>query len=144
MHYDPNYRNQFFYDSSNSIGIKEAIGIAKRELAVSEIKTKMPKSKLSKVTLYGFLGVIALILLATALVWFITKSLLFTIVLFVIMAFFSVAVSQCRKWSNADHAEQAQQEYLFSFCHLRKSVLMSYASQRYAINLKPPSISLKS
>ena len=92
MHYDPNYRNQFFYDSSNSIGIKEAIGIAKRELAVSEIKTKMPKSKLSKVTLYGFLGVIALILLATALVWFITKSLLFTIVLFVIMAFFSVAV----------------------------------------------------
>jgi hypothetical protein len=59
-------------------------------------------------------------------------------------AVFSVAVSQCRKWSNADHAEQAQQEYLFSFCHLRKSVLMSYASQRYAINLKPPSISLKS
>ena len=59
-------------------------------------------------------------------------------------AVFSVAVCQRRKWLNADHAEQAQQEYLFSFCHLRKSVLMSYASQRYAINLKPPSFSLKS
>ena len=63
MHYDPNYRNQFFYDSSNSIGIKEAFRIARRELNVAELKTKMPKSRQSKVTLFAFLGVSALILI---------------------------------------------------------------------------------
>ena len=44
MHYDPNYKNQIFYQSSNSIGIAEAFQIAKRELAVAEYKTKMPKN----------------------------------------------------------------------------------------------------
>ena len=92
MHYDPNYRNQFFYDSSNSIGIKEAFRIARRELNVAELKTKMPKSRQSKVTLFAFLGVSALILIITAIIWFVSKSLLLTLVLFVIMAFASVAV----------------------------------------------------
>ena len=93
MHYDPNYKNQFFHDSSNSIGIKEAINIARREIAVSEYKTKMPKSKLSKVMTYSILGVSALVLLATALIFVFSRSFLFTIVMFVIMAFASVAVN---------------------------------------------------
>lgn len=92
MHYDPNYRNQFFYDSSNSIGIKEAFRIARRELSVAEIKTKMPKSKLSKVTSFAILGVSALVLIASGIIWLVSKSLLLTLVLFVIMAFASVAV----------------------------------------------------
>lgn len=92
MHYDPNYRNQFFYDSSNSIGIREAISIARRELAVSEVKTKMPRSKHSKAALYAFLGVTALVLIASGIIWLVSKSLLLTIVLFVVMAFASVAV----------------------------------------------------
>ena len=92
MHYDPNYKNQIFYQSSNSIGIAEAFQIAKRELAVAEYKTKMPKNKLSKIMSYALLGVCALVLLVTGLVWIFSRSLLFTIVLFVIMAFTSVGI----------------------------------------------------
>ena len=92
MHYDPNYRNQFFHESPDSIGIREAIDLTRREVAVSQYKTKMPKSKLSKITLFAFLGSCALVLIVTAIVWFISKSLLFTLVLFVIMAFLSVGI----------------------------------------------------
>ena len=45
MHYDSNYRNQFFRDSANSFGIREAFAVMKREFQVAEYKTKMPKSK---------------------------------------------------------------------------------------------------
>lgn len=92
MFYDPNYRNQFFYDSSNSIGIREAFQLARRELSVAAYKTKMPKTGLSKVGLYSFLGVSAFVLIATALIWIFFKSALFTIVLFVIMAFASIGI----------------------------------------------------
>ena len=93
MHYDPNYKGQFFHQSSNSIGIAEAIGIARREIAVSAYKTKMPKSRLSKIMTFTILGESALVLIIAAAVWFFTRSILFTIVLFVIMAFSGVGIS---------------------------------------------------
>ncbi|MBR4579955.1 MAG: hypothetical protein IKO32_01840 [Lachnospiraceae bacterium] len=92
MHYDPNYKNQFFHQSANTIGIAEAIQIARREINVAEYKTKMPKSKLSKIISYAILGVSALILLITAIIWLISRSVLLTLVLFVIMAFASVSI----------------------------------------------------
>lgn len=92
MHYDPNYKNQFFHQSANTIGIAEAIQIARREINVAEYKTKMPMSRLSKITLYAVLGVSALVLIISAIIWLISKSFLLTLVLFVIMAFASVGV----------------------------------------------------
>lgn len=93
MHYDPNYRNQFFRDSANTFGIREAFAVMKREFQVAEYKTKMPKSKLSKATTLALLCVIALVLIITAIIWFTSHSLLLTLVLFLIMAFFSVGVT---------------------------------------------------
>lgn len=92
MHYDPNYRNQFFHNSANRIGIREAVDILRRELAVREVKTPMPKTKTSKIVLFSLLGIIALILLISAVIWIVSKSLLLTIVLFVLMAFLSVGI----------------------------------------------------
>lgn len=91
MHYDPNYKNQFFHQSSN-VGMNEALDILRREISSAPYKTKMPKKGLSKVVLYALPAVSALVLIITAIVWLITKSFLFTLVLFVILAFCGVGI----------------------------------------------------
>ena len=92
MHYDPNYRNQFFRDSANSFGIREAFAVMKREFQVAEYKTKMPKSKPTRVTNLALLGVVLLVLAATAIIWFVSRSLMLIVTLFCIMAFASVGI----------------------------------------------------
>ena len=92
MHYDPNYKGQIFYNSSNAIGIDEVLGLLKQELSTQPLKTKMPKTKTIKIIRYSLLGLIVLCLLITAFVWIFTKSLAYTVVIFIMSAVYVVGI----------------------------------------------------
>ena len=90
MHYDPNYKGQIFWNSSNAIGIDEVLGLLRREFSTQEFKTPMPRPKPSKIIRYSLLGLIAVLLLATATAWILTKSVVYSIVIMVIGAVYVV------------------------------------------------------
>lgn len=92
MHYDPNYKNQFFRDSSNSFNFKEMIETLRTELAVRDAKVPMPRTKTSKIVWFAFFIILGLILLTAAIIWFTTKSLLLILVVFVLQAFLTVGI----------------------------------------------------
>ena len=81
MRYNPNYRNQIFYDSANSIGIDEVLHLLMQEFKTREFKEKMPKTKETKILLYSLLGLGVLNLFVTALIWIFTRSLAYSIVI---------------------------------------------------------------
>ena len=87
MIYDPNYKNQVFWDT-NDFSIGEIVSKLKTEIATQKYKTKRPVSRFSKLFLIGF-GVYMVLVFSSLFGSFIvTRSTLFMMVAGLCFLFF--------------------------------------------------------
>ncbi len=87
MIYDPNYKNQVFWDT-NDFSIGEIVSKLKSEIATQKYKTKRPATRINKLFLIGF-GVYMVLVFSSLLGSFIiTRSLLFMMVAGLCFLFF--------------------------------------------------------
>ena len=87
MFYDPNYKNQVFWES-NDISYSQVWAKLKDEIRNQAVREKAPGSRLSAFVKYGVLGMVILTLLSAVAALVITKSLLFTLVAGLCFMFF--------------------------------------------------------
>ena len=87
MFYDPNYRNQIFWDTDD-FSINTIWDKLKQEMMSQGTKVKAPGSKLTTFVRYGLLGMLVLTALSAGIAFVFTKSGLFTLVAGMCFLFF--------------------------------------------------------
>ena len=87
MFYDPNYKNQTFWET-NDFSLPNIMSKLREELANSGNKVSKPVSVKDRFVIFGFVGVLVLSLVSGAVAFIVTKSPLFTVVAMLCFIFF--------------------------------------------------------
>ena len=87
MFYDPNYKNQIFWDTED-FSFDVILSKLKEEIFLKPQKMNPPKSKLGLLAGYSALGIAVLTLISAGIAFIITKSGLFTLVAGLCFMFF--------------------------------------------------------